>query len=490
MKKFFSVLLVLVMLSAFMLPVTAENDGSITLIGIEDSVQYDVYKLLDLESYNTTSNAYSYKVNSTWAGFFATSEALEYVEINAEGYVSWLKDSAADTVAFSELALAYAQANGIQPTQSSANENEMAVSTDAESGKATGTFSGLSLGYYLVDSNLGSLCALTTTKPHADVVTKNGIPTITKEVMEDSDSSWGGDASADMKQIISYQATIYATAGAQGYVMHDKMTDAFEELQINSVKLNGVDMVEGRDYILYTFEGYTDATDDDVEDDCTFEIAFTQEFCDGLTNDDVIVVAYQAVLGEDAIIAGVGNANTTWLEYGEGHFTTQMVATTYTYAWDLVKTDSSDVLLDGAHFRIYDAATEGNEVKVVKINDQTYRRAGDDEEGDEIVVVGGKVRLIGFDSDTYYLEETVAPSGYNKLNGRQAFTIDDENLDATVENGVLTGGAGVQVVNKTGSEMPETGAMGTIIFVLIGGIVVLGSGILLFAKKRMSQVSE
>ncbi len=490
MKKLFSFLLVLAMLTMFMVPAGAENEGSITLIGVQNEVRYDVYQLLDLESYNTTGNAYSYKVNSNWANFFATEAALEYVAISQQGYVSWTKTDAADTVAFSKLALDYAQKNGIQPTQSSANENEMVVSTNSETGKVEGKFSNLPLGYYLVDSNLGALCALTTTKPNADVVTKNGIPTITKEVMEDSDSSWDDESSADMKQIVSYKATIYATAGAQGYVMHDLMSEAFESLTINSLQLNGSDMLEGRDYIVYTYEGFTETTDDDVADECTFEIEFTKEFCDGLTDDDVIVVSYQAVLGEDAVIAGNGNPNKTWLEYGEGNFTTQMVATTYTYAWDLVKTDSSDVLLEGAHFKIYDAATEGNEVKVVKINDQTYRRAGADEVGDEIVVVGGKVRLIGFDSDTYYLEETIAPSGYNKLNGRQAFTIETENLDATVENGVLTGGAGVQVVNKTGSEMPETGAMGKIIFVLIGAVVVLGSGILLFAKKRMSQVGE
>ena len=183
--------------------------------------------------------------------------------------------------------------------------------------------------------------------------------------------------------------------------------------------------------------------------------------------------------------------NNATLEYGEDHFTTEDSVKTYTFGFDLVKTDSQNTLIDGAEFKIYDAATGGNEVAVVLMDDNvTYRRARADEPGVSIVVKNGQVRVVGFDNGTYYLEETVAPQGYNKLTARQKFIISDGNLDAIYNAGIFSTGSGVHVVNKTGSMLPETGALGTTIFVALGGIVVLGAGVLLFVRKRMSQIEE
>ena len=140
---------------------------------------------------------------------------------------------------------------------------------------------------------------------------------------------------------------------------------------------------------------------------------------------------YEAVLNEKAIVAGEGNNNTAWLEFGEEHTTTTDETKTYTFGFDIVKTDSQNTLIDGAEFKIYDAEEGGNEVAVVLMEDGvTYRRARADETGVSIVVKNGKVRVVGFDNGTYYLEETVAPDGYNKLTARQKFIISDANLDS------------------------------------------------------------
>ncbi|MBE6960295.1 MAG: LPXTG cell wall anchor domain-containing protein, partial [Ruminococcaceae bacterium] len=120
----------------------------------------------------------------------------------------------------------------------------------------------------------------------------------------------------------------------------------------------------------------------------------------------------------------------------------------------------------------------------------TYRRARADETGVAIVVKDGKVRVVGFDNGTYYLEETEAPDGYNKLSARQRFIISDGNLDATFNGEIYSTGSGVHVVNKTGSMLPETGGMGTVLFITFGTIVVLGAGILLVTKKRMSMIKD
>jgi len=218
---------------------------------------------------------------------------------------------------------------------------------------------------------------------------------------------------------------------------------------------------------------------------------------------DKIYISYNAMLNRHAVIAGAGNVNEAWLDFGEDHHTTHDTTTTYTFSIDIVKTDSDKKLIDGATFKIYNAENGGTEVEVVPLldaNDEApildengnpkYRRARADETGVEIVVKGGIVTIVGFDNGTYYLEEITAPEGYNKLTSRISFTIADKNLDAIITNGVLSSGSGVHVVNKTGSALPETGAMGTTMFLMFGSFVVLAAGVLLVTKKRMSMIVE
>ena len=93
--------LVLAIALVFSLGITAfaAESGSITINGISAGNTYEIYKLLDLESYDSVSGAYSYKVNSDWNAFFATSDALSYVAIDGNGYVTWTAAEDDDTVA-------------------------------------------------------------------------------------------------------------------------------------------------------------------------------------------------------------------------------------------------------------------------------------------------------------------------------------------------------------------------------------------------------
>ena len=219
------------------------------------------------------------------------------------------------------------------------------------------------------------------------------------------------------------------------------------------------------------------------------EIRFTPEFCEHLSTNDKVIVYYNAMLNRNAVIAGDGNENETWLDYGEGNHTTHDETTTKTFGIDIIKTDDQNTLIDGAEFKIYDAETGGSEVAVVLMDDGvTYRRAREDETGVTIVVKDGKVRVVGFDNGTYYLEETQNPDGHSPLVGRQRFIISDNNLDAIFNDDIYSTGSGVHVVNRKGSMLPETGGMGTVLFVTFGTIVVLGAGVLLVTKKRMSMI--
>ena len=503
MKRIISIAILVVLVFSLAVTSMAEEAGSITINGISDGTVYEIYKLLDLESYDNTSGAYSYKVNSAWTAFFETAEAKAYVTIDDAGYVTWIAGDNNDSVTaeFAHKALAYAKENGIAPVKSSENDGEFVITDN------TGKFSDLGLGWYLIDSSAGTLCGLTTTNPNASVNAKNHIPTIDKQVQEDLTGMWGDKNTADIGQTVNFMSIIHVAAGAENYVLHDKMSEGFNFTQdvdngkgvteiklVNSLGAEST-LVLGTDYTVKVSE---------FDDDCTFEVVFSDELVATLKANDRILVYYNAMLNRNAIVSATeGNPNESWLEYGEDHYTTHDQTNTFTFSIDIVKTDSSNNLIDGAEFKIYDAATGGNEIAVVPLmeNDDTtpvldsngnpvYRRARADETGVSIKVTDGTVTVVGFDNGVYYLEETVAPAGYNKLTARKEFTIADANLDAVFNDGIYSSGSGVHVVNKTGSMLPETGGAGTVAFIVIGVVAVLGTGVLLVTKKRMSMIND
>ncbi len=496
MKKLISMLLVVMLVASMSVAAfAAEETGSITINNIREGNVYEIYKMLDL-SLSESGTAYTYTVNADWAAFFQTPEALQYVSINAAGAVTWATTEDDDTkAAFAKLALAYAETNGIDPVKSSKNAGEFVIT------ESTGKFTGLELGYYLVDSTMGALCGLTTTNPNGVINAKNGAPTIDKQVLEDSTEQWGKDNTADVGQVVYYRVTINVHAGAQNYVLHDTMEDGLTFLQVSEVRHvrpGSFDHVTPAEKYTVVSTGLTDG--------CDFEVVFTQSFCDEMETNDKIIVSYEARLNDDAeIYSGLENKaqdnnNTAWLTFGESddptnpHTTAKSTVSTSTFAIDIVKTDSDDKLIDGAKFKIYDseAIGTGNEVFVV-LNDagDGYIRAADATTGVEIEVKDGKVRVEGLDNGTYYLEETQEPDGYNKLTTRQKFIISDANLDAIIDlNGIYSSGSGVQVVNNTGSRLPETGGLGTLLFTILGGSTALGTGVVLVTKKRMSNIEE
>ena len=97
----------------------------------------------------------------------------------------------------------------------------------------------------------------------------------------------------------------------------------------------------------------------------------------------------------------------------------------------------------------------------------------------------GKFKIEGLDAGTYYLKETEAPAGYNKLDTVVKVVIDHNGkINATEDQ--PAGATQIEVENKSGSELPETGGMGTTNFYVLGSILVLGAAVLLITKKRMN----
>ena len=460
---------------AMLLPTSAyaatnDNSGSITINDAEPGHTYNAYQVLVLESYDAKAGAYSYKANTKWADWLKTQ--TQYVAIDAQGYVTWKEG--ADVAAFAKAAIAYAEANNI-----TAAGTQTAPAASEGQRYSTVKFENLNLGYYLVNTTVGTLCSLDTTTPNVVMKEKNDLPGIVKEVKEDSTGEWGEENSAEIGDTVEFKTTITAKAGAESYVLHDVMSKGLT-LNADSIKVQvgGSDL----DAANYTVKktGLTD--------ECDFEIEFAQSYLDTITADTSIVVTYTAVVNENAEVFNGSNTNKTKLTFGENHRdeTTWDETKTYTYKVDVVKTDGSNKVLDGAEFKLYDAETGGNEIALVKVSDGVYRFAKDGEQGvvGTITTVDGQLEIKGFDANTtYWLEETKAPEGYNKLAGRVEIAVKEANIDATVDGGIWQSG-GVHIVNNTGTELPSTGGIGTAIFYALGGALVLGA-IVFLSRKRV-----
>ena len=486
--------------------------GSITVEDAAKGVEYSIYRIFDLESYNRDNNAYLYKVNKDWTEFFAKSTnggadgaGLEYVTIDEDGYVSWKGDSNTERVqAFAKLALDYAKGKPIVATDTKTGNDEDLV------------FVNLVLGYYLVDSSMGALCNLNTTDPGVTIKEKNEVPTNDKEVEEDSSTTFGDKNDADIGQTVNFKSTITAQAGAANYVFHDKMSAGltFDATSVK-VTLNGADVAADGNYTLtdYTAEGATPATDG-----CTFEIEFTKDFCDALKADDKIVISYSAVLNEGAEIAGDGNTNESKLTYGNSGETVFDKTTTYTWEMDIEKVDGDGKNLADATFTLSKNEDGSNAIEFVKTADNTYRVATQAEKDDATVTKyteittdsTGKFTLEGLDEDIYYLTETKEPDGYNKLDepiiiwvkGLHGTMTANEGEDIIVEEVVTMtkdedgdlvedkAANPVRVLNNSGTRLPSTGGIGTTIFYVVGGVLVLGAVVLLITKRRASADDE
>lgn len=261
------------------------------------------------------------------------------------------------------------------------------------------------------------------------------------------------------------------------------------------------------------------------------------------TNYDYMVIFYDAQLNENADIGLNGNENTAYLEFsndpnGDGlGRTAEDTVIVFTYELDGTKVDGeTQAALQNAQFVLLNGAkseaavvVDGKVTGWVKVDSEAaagdVQMPGTYEEwveryGDQNVILtsaaDGIFKIAGLDDGTYYLREIQAPNGYNLLEEdvQLVITADTENgqnwagdpataltaLNMTITvgeagptqvRGDLEGGTvGVTVENNQGATLPETGGMGTTLFYIIGGLLVVGAGILLVVRIRMKAHNE
>lgn len=503
MKKLFAVLvafaLVLSMGTTFAL---AADAGKITITKAISGADYKIYKMLDFTPSNTAGDKGIYTIEAGWEDFFATAPATDYFEVvivgtgDEEQVTVELKEDVTEVdQALAKAALNYAV------------DKTIAATATATADSATVEFDGLDLGYYAIDTTVGTMGALTRASNELTAVEKNEMPDIDKYVQEDSKigdekDGWYKVNDADIDQVVNYKSTIKVGLGAVNYIMHDTMEEGltFDPDSVRVEDKNGV--VDPSDY---TVEVGGKLDDEGNRDGHTFDIVFKDSYIATLAQDDTITVYYSATLNEDATIGEEdGNDNEVYLSVGEkSEWETQKHKTsTYTWEMDVLKytmDGGQKVTLAGATFQLLDK--DGNAIKFSRVADTVIGEGEDavkvptykvDAEGTITNITtdtNGKFIIVGLDEGTYALHEVSAPEGYNKLAQDLDVVItseyDDNALTATYKINDAAP-ATIEVENKSGGLFPETGGIGTTIFYIVGGLLMLAAFVILVSKKRMA----
>lgn len=466
------------------------DSGKITIDNAVVGQTYTIYQILKLESYDEEAKAYSYKATTAWESFInGTGIKDTYVTVDSQGYVTWI--DGADVATFANLAQAHAKTNNIS------NQGSMVAAAAGDEKATTVTFDNLNLGYYLVYSDLGALCSLDTTTPNVTIQEKNSKPTAGKEVQENSTNNWGATNDAGIGDTVKFRTTIKVVDGnPKDYVLHDKMsaglTFSEEDARNLTVAIGNRTLVAGTDYTLVTTG---------LDGDCTFEVRFAENI---LKPNDVVTVSYSATVNSNAVIASTGNPNEIKLSYKNTDKTTGETtpSKTYTYVWkiDVLKytmRDRTETALKDAEFVLY--RKDGDRTYYAKVdaeNKITGWTENQSEASKFTTPDNGKFTITGLDSGTYYLEETKAPAGYNILKDPieiqiQGTVNSSTNVGtATVRYGdnlENTANPDIKILNNTGAELPSTGGIGTTVFYVLGGLLVVCAGVLLITKRRMNK---
>ena len=472
-KKLMAALLAVALLCAMAVPAFAADEattetGTVTVQNVVSGKTYKIYRILDIDTHDSTYNSVVYKVNAKWKDFIESTGNTYFTRIDSTtGVVVVNKGLTSDSIA--TLAAAAKTWLGSHPIAADGEQIAGASDTSIQ-------FTGKKLGYYLLSSsnwgteNADAIFSLSSSNPNVTVQEKNGKPTIDKKIIEDStpvDSNTAG-----IGDYVQFKITVNVIDGQpSNYTIHDKMSAGLTFVNTNE---HPVVVTVGSRTLGSTEYSFKDT----ITDGCTFELKINDDI---LQPNDVVTVTYYGQVNPSAVING-DNTNEAKLTYGTNGNSTCEKTTTKVFGFKVFKHAGTDTehLLPGAEFRLY--KTVGETTYYAKFDNGLLTGWTTDATATGVTMTSNSdsaLVLNGLDAGTYSLEEAKAPDGYNKLTAPVTVTITEDGKVNEIANGT------VYVSNNAGATLPSTGGMGTTLFYVIGGGLMVAAVVLLVTKKRM-----
>lgn len=380
---------------------------------------------------------------------------------------------------------------------------------------------GLSAGYYLIKNktvNEGEAYTdfILQVVKDVDITPKGQKPTLEKQIKH-NDGEWGVVGDNQIGDTVEFRTitTVPITTGytEYDYTIFDEMstglTSDVKDASGITIKINDEEKLDSSYYTVTV-----NANKFSVKVDILKAIREGK-----IAEGNKLYTYYTGVLNEDANVYDKGNQqNTAYLQYSNNpHDTTKgetphVTVYDWTFKMNVQKIDGADKEkeLKDAKFvlskngavdlgTIDENGTPTKTENLIKLvydsENSTYRVATASDKNITYVMTAGNITIKGLDDAVdYYLYETKAPAGYNRLTEPVKFKINatyDETGDSCTAVSTKVGdkaavtGLKVSVENNAGTTLPSTGGMGTTVFYVVGGGLMAVAVVLLVTKKRM-----
>lgn len=504
-KKLAAALLTAIMMMTMTVTAYAAGGTHSLTVNVKDGQDLNgqtinLYKLFDVTTSTSgkTTN-YAYTVNDTYKDTLAEALGIANTSTNDQFVkaVSGLKTETKDEVQkFANDFTSKALTKQLDATVNSGKFNES---------KTSYTFNNLDAGYYLVYVTGGKeiQSSLVTVDKNTNTVNlKTEAPSITKEANKKT---------VEIGQVVKYTVTgsIPDTTGYSEYVykIHDTLSDGLDFVknatgdaldnanEVNvTVNFTETGIIAGGQ--APTIAALSGTGNRIMALDLSAWVKANQT-----NKGKEFTVTYYAKVNANAVVTEKNNAT---LEYGNNPTDTTTTkpseAKTPTYPLDInkIKKDSNpEEKLAGAKFELYKSeADEKAGENAIKVTGSNGKYVVDPKSTntvfESVASLDDKeynLHLNGLAAGDYWLKETEAPAGFNKLTDPIQITITkstdgDENNWTISKNGTDEPDKIIDIENSTGSLLPSTGGAGVVVFAGVAILLVFGVAVSFIRDKR------